>query len=79
MARPWQGQVVVPPTGAGTAWTAPPSPPGRAARPTCWRCRRPGSGEPGRTREGDIDEIARRFAADSEALARILKEAGAAR
>jgi hypothetical protein len=41
-------------------------------------CRRPGTAEPGRRLEGDIDEIVRRFAVDPAVLARIVKEAGAA-
>jgi hypothetical protein len=48
-------------------------------------CRRPGTDEhdanaqPGRTLEGDIEEIARRFAVNPAALARIVEETGTAR
>ncbi len=42
-------------------------------------CRRPGTGEPGRTLQGDVEEIARRFAVEPAVLARIVKEAGTAR
>jgi hypothetical protein len=37
-------------------------------------CRRPGTAQPDRTTEEDVREIARRFAVDPAALARIVKE-----
>ena len=42
-------------------------------------CRRPGTAQPDRTTEEDIEEIARRFAVDPAVLARIVRENGAAR
>jgi hypothetical protein len=38
-------------------------------------CRRPGAVEPDRTANEDVQEIARRFAVDAAALARIVAEA----
>jgi hypothetical protein len=40
-------------------------------------CRRPGTAELDRTAEEDVEEIARRFAVDAAALARIVEETGA--
>jgi hypothetical protein len=38
-------------------------------------CRRPGTAEPDRTTEDDVEEIARRFGIDAPALARIVEGA----
>jgi hypothetical protein len=39
-------------------------------------CRRPGAAEPNWTAEEEVEEIARRFAVDAVALARIVREVG---
>ncbi len=41
-------------------------------------CRRPGTSQPYRSLEEDVEEIARRFAGDTAALAKIVGERGAA-